>query len=57
MLRAIVGFRIEIPRLEGKSKLSQNHPRGRREWVMRALSGRSDQDSQAIAGLMKEGLP
>ncbi|AMV40912.1 FMN-binding negative transcriptional regulator [Planctomyces sp. SH-PL62] len=27
MLRAIVGFRIEITRLEGKMKLNQNHPR------------------------------
>jgi transcriptional regulator len=54
MLKAIVGFRIEITRLEGKWKLSQNHPEERRERVIRALSGRSDEDSRAIAELMKE---
>jgi transcriptional regulator len=57
MLKAIVGFRIVITRLEGKWKLSQNHPEGRRRRVMRALAGRPDQDSKAIADLMKEGLP
>jgi transcriptional regulator len=30
MLKAIVGFRIDITRLEGKWKLSQNHSEGRR---------------------------
>jgi transcriptional regulator len=37
MLKAIVGFRIEISRLEGKWKLSQNHPEERRRKVIRAL--------------------
>ena len=37
LLRAIVGFRIEITRLEGKWKLSQNHPEERRRKVIRAL--------------------
>jgi transcriptional regulator len=57
MLKAIVGFRIEITRLEGKWKLSQNHPEGRRRKVVRALAERPDQDSKVIADLMKEGLP
>src|SRR5947199_131019 len=52
MLRAIVGFRIEITRLEGKWKLSQNHPEERRRRVIRALEARPDDDSQEIAGLM-----
>jgi transcriptional regulator len=56
MLRAIVGFRIEITRLEGKWKLSQNHPEGRRRKVIRALGARADHDSQVIARLMSEGL-
>ncbi len=56
MLKAIVGFRIKITRLEGKWKLSQNQPEERRRRVGRALSGRSDEDSQAIAELMAEGL-
>jgi transcriptional regulator len=57
MLKAIVGFRIEITRLEGKWKLSQNHPEGRRRRVMHALAERPDEDSKGIADLMKEGLP
>ena len=57
MLKAIVGFRIEITRLEGKWKLSQNHPEERRRKVIRALAGQPDEDSQAIADLMEEGLP
>lgn len=54
MLREIVGFEIEISRLEGKRKLNQNHPEERRRKVIRALEARSDADSQAIAKLMAE---
>ena len=54
MLKAIVGFRIEITRLEGKWKLSQNQPEERRRKVTRALAGRTDENSKAIAGLMVE---
>jgi transcriptional regulator len=56
MLKAIVGFRIEITRLEGKWKLSQNHPQERRRRVIRALGARPDGDSQEIARLMSAGL-
>lgn len=52
LLNAIVGFRIDITRLEGKWKLSQNHPEARRRRVIRALEARSDEDSKKIAGLM-----
>jgi transcriptional regulator len=54
LLKAIIGFRIEITRLEGERKLSQNHPEGRRRRVVRALSGKSDEDSQAVAAMMAE---
>ena len=54
LLKAIVGFRIEISRLEGKWKLSQNHPERRRRKVIRALEAQSDADSQAIAALMRD---
>src|SRR3954447_26201907 len=54
LLKAIVGFRIAISRLEGKWKLSQNHPERRREKVIRALGGQPDEDSQAVAALMVE---
>jgi transcriptional regulator len=52
LLKAIVGFRIEISRLEGKWKLSQNHSEARRLKVMRALESQPDQESQAVAALM-----
>lgn len=53
LARAIVGFRIEISRLEGKWKLNQNQPRDRREKVVRALLASGDESSQAIAALIK----
>lgn len=52
----IVGFRIEIARIEGKWKLNQNHPRERREKVIAALRARGDSDSLAIADLMEEAV-
>jgi len=51
---AIVGFRIEISRLEGKWKLSQNHPEERRRRVVRALETLADDDAKAIASLMRQ---
>ena len=57
MLRGIVGFRIEIARLEGKWKLSQNQPPERREKVVHALRQRGGHDEQAIAGLMERPRP
>jgi transcriptional regulator len=56
LLRAIVGFRIEITRLEGKWKLSQNHHEERRRKVIRALEARADDYSQAIGEMMEETL-
>jgi transcriptional regulator len=57
LLRSIVGFRIEISRLEGKWKLSQNHPEERRRKVIRGLRQQSGDDSQEIATLMEQRLP
>jgi transcriptional regulator len=57
LLRSIVGFRIEIARLEGKWKLSQNHPEKRRRKVIRGLRQQTDEDSQQIATLMEQRLP
>ena len=56
MLKAVVGFRIEITRLDGKAKLNQNHPEERRRKVIRALEAQADDDSQAIAKLMTATL-
>lgn len=57
LLKAIVGFRIAITRLEGKWKLSQNHHAGRRRRVTDALEAQGNEDSRRIAALMRERLP
>jgi transcriptional regulator len=54
MVRAIVGFRIEISRIEGKWKLSQNQPAERQAKVRTALASSSDAGDLAIARLMNE---
>jgi transcriptional regulator len=56
MLSRIVGFRIEIERIEGKWKLNQNHPVERRKKVVRALRQRDGENSRAVAELMQESL-
>jgi transcriptional regulator len=56
LVEQIVGFRIPIERLEGKWKLSQNHPRERREKVIAALKRQEGEESLAIAALMQETL-
>ena len=57
LLTQIVGFRIEVEKIEGKFKLNQNHPVERRRKVVRALQQRADDDSQSIAALMRAMLP
>ncbi len=52
LVGAVVGFRIEIARLEGKWKLNQNHPVERREKVVRALEASDDPDDREVARLM-----
>ncbi|NJN96095.1 MAG: FMN-binding negative transcriptional regulator [Anaerolineales bacterium] len=56
ILKGIVGFKIEITRLEGKCKLSQNHPAARQEKIIKALRQQPDPNSAEIAGLMAENL-
>lgn len=56
LAHSIVGFEIDISRIEGKWKLNQNHPRERREKVVKALrAGESGMDA-AIADLIAEKL-
>lgn len=58
MLKGIAAFEIPIDRLEGKFKLSQNHPTGNRRGAMRGLREEAgDEDSVTIAGLMAEREP
>ena len=54
MLRGIVGIEIEISRLEGKFKLSQNRPASDRPRIIAALERRDDQPSREVAGLMRD---
>ncbi len=56
MLKGIVGFQIDINRLEGKWKLNQNRPEEQRRRVIRALGSRADEDSRAIARMMADSL-
>lgn len=52
MLTQIVGFQIQIDKLEGKFKLNQNHPVERRELVLKALRKKGGEDAEAIAAMM-----
>ena len=52
MLDAIIGFEVEIDRIEGKWKLSQNHPSERREKIVRQLRISDSPDAGQIADLM-----
>jgi transcriptional regulator len=56
LAQAIVGFRIEISRIEGKWKLNQNHPLERQQKVIRALDASESQMDKAVAGLMQSRL-
>ena len=56
LLGQIVGFRIPIERLEGKRKLSQNHPPERRAKVVRALAAQGGADAREIAEMMRHAL-
>jgi transcriptional regulator len=54
--KGIVGFKIEITRIEGKWKLSQNHPEERQKKVIKALETYENENSKKIAELMKTNL-
>ena len=53
MLRGIVGVEIEVGRLEGKFKLSQNRPAADRPCIIAALERREDAESLNLAALMR----
>ena len=56
LLKGIVGFRIEVSRIEGKWKLGQNHSPEMRENVVAELTASEDPQARAIAALMAETL-
>lgn len=56
LLSQIVGFHIEIEKIEGKFKLNQNHPVERREKVIRALQEHGGENNLAVADLICQQL-
>jgi transcriptional regulator len=54
LLEAIVGFEIEVDRIEGKWKLNQNHDVQRRQRVVEALRAQGSAEGLQIADLMVE---
>lgn len=53
MLRGLVAFEIELARIEGKFKLSQNRPEEDRRRVAAALEGGRDPLGRGVAALMR----
>jgi len=54
MVKGIIGLDIAVSRLEGKFKLSQNRPAADRPRVIAALEQGGDENSVAVAKLMRE---
>lgn len=54
MMRGTVAFEIEVTRLEGKFKLSQNRPVGDRTRVVEQLEQQGDELSVGVGELMRE---
>ena len=53
-IAAIVAFEIELTRLEGKFKLSQNRPEIDRPLVIQTLEASARDEDQKVAALMRE---
>lgn len=56
LTQAIVGFTIDIDRIEGKWKLSQNHSEDRRQRVIAGLQNRQLPGDGDVAALMQEQI-
>ncbi|MCX7782291.1 MAG: FMN-binding negative transcriptional regulator [Meiothermus sp.] len=56
MMKGIVAFQIEMTRLEGKFKLSQNRSRADQERVVAALGQSPNPSDQAVAAQMQKNL-
>lgn len=54
--KGIVAFKINITSMEGKAKLSQNHPKERQELVIHQLEKALIENNKKIADLMKANL-
>ncbi len=55
-LRAIVGFRFEVKRVDMKFKLNQNHPVANVRGAIQGLMNRGDENAVAVADLMQQRL-
>ncbi|AWM15915.1 FMN-binding negative transcriptional regulator [Bacillus inaquosorum] len=56
MNKGVKGFKINISKIEGKAKLSQNHSLLRQTLVMNQLNQIPHTGEQKISGLMKENI-
>jgi transcriptional regulator len=56
LVEMVVAFHVDVTRIEGKWKLGQNQPRERQEKVAARLAQQADENSQAVARLMRESL-
>ena len=54
MLRAIVGFKLRITRLEGKWKMSQNRPAQDVTGVLEGLAHEDGEAHEAVAEIVAE---
>lgn len=54
--KGIVGFKISITKMEGKAKLSQNHPLERQQLVIQHLEQIAGENQISIAKLMKANV-
>lgn len=57
LLQAIVGFELEIERIEGKFKLGQNRSREDQLGVLGRLEASADPATQALGALTRKQLP
>ena len=56
LVRAIVGFEIEVTQLDSKFKLSQNRSEEDRQGVIRGLQNRPDEMSKRVVDLMLKSV-
>ncbi len=54
--QAIVGFTVEVTKVESKWKLSQNHSLERKQKVIKKLIEKGDDNSKHIAELMQQAI-
>ncbi len=57
MMKGIIGFDIEVERLEGKFKLGQNHAATNRAGIVRGLIGEEDADAARLADMIPMDEP